>query len=498
MGVHIGEHSTTISSAAATTDGRATARRRAWFSEAWKPTRREDDYRITRLEGEVPREIHGTLYRNGPSQRVLPAAGYEALHLFDGDGLVHAFRFDDGAVHYRGRFVENDCARFEQSEGRFCLDGFQTRADARTDKFLYRVQPNTNVVFHGNKLMALVENAFPFEMDARTLDSIGENDFGGKRLGMSVSAHPKIDGRTGQMVIHGYQPFEPYVQLYVVEADGTCSLAENVDAPFPGMMHDVAITENYVILILPPAVIDGQALVSGEKTFQEAMSWQPERGLLFGVRRREAGAPVKWLRAPSVGFIFHPGNAYEKDGKIVFDACTYSDGQKLLWSTLPSWSSGGAWAGGWNAKPFLYEIDLATDHVSERQLDDRGAEFPRLDDRLVGYENRYGYAVRMPRDAGGTDEPWSVIVKYDRRGGRSVAHDFGEGQFPGEPVFVARSERAAEDDGFVLTTVYDGPSGGSYLAVLDARDMSAAPLAKCNLEHHIPMGFHGNFAPGLI
>ena len=501
MDVQIGEQTAKTRGRAATVtsgDGAAAARRRAWLTEAWKPTRREDAYRMSRVEGEVPREIHGTLYRNGPSQRVLPSAGYGALHLFDGDGLVHAFRIDDGEVHYRGRFVENDCARFEQSDGRFCLDGFQTRADARTDKFLYRIQPNTNVVFHGNKLMALVENAFPFEMDARTLESIGENDFGGKRLGMAVSAHPKIDGRTGQMVIHGYQPFEPYVQLYAVEPDGRCSLAENVDAPFPGMMHDLAITENYVIFVLPPAVIDGEALVSGEKTFQECMSWQPERGLLFGVRRREAGSPVTWLRAPSVGFIFHPGNAYEKDGKIFFDACTYTDGQTFLWSTLPNWRSGKAWQGAWGAKPFLYEIDLAAGKVSERQLDDRGAEFPRLDDRLVGYENRYGYAVRMPKEPNGDDEPWNVVVKYDRHGGRSVAHDFGEGQFPGEAVFVPRSSSAAEDDGFVLTTVYDGPNDGTYLAILDARDMAGRPLAKCHLEHRIPMGFHGNFAPGLV
>ena len=500
MGVHIGEQATirsTPSTAGARGDA-AAAQRRAWFTDAWKPTLREDAYRVSRIEGQVPREIHGTLYRNGPSQRILPKAGYQALHLFDGDGLVHAFRIDDGEVHYRGRFVENDCARFEQETGVYSLDGFQTRADAKTDKFLYRVQPNTNVVFHGNKLMALVENAFPFEMNASTLDSIGEHDFGGKRIGMSVSAHPKIDGKTGQMVIHGYQPFEPYVQLYVVEPDGTCSLAENVDAPFPGMMHDLAITENYVVFILPPAVIDGPTLISGEKTFQEGMTWEPERGLLFGVRRREAGAPVRWLRAPTTGFVFHPGNAYERDGKIVLDACMYQDGAKLLFDTISQWRSGKPFGeGSWQARPFLYEIDVDAGTVKERQLDDRGCEFPRIDDRLVGHENRYGYAIRMPRDAGGNDQPWTTIVKYDRRGGSSVAHDFGDGQFPGEPVFVARSANAEEDDGFVLTTVYDGPSESSYLAILDARNLAAAPLAKCHLEHRIPMGFHGNFAPGI-
>lgn len=498
-----GETSSTTSTRhagdAATQHASASANQRAaWFKQAWCPIDRQDAYVIKQIEGEVPREIHGTLYRNGPSQRILPPQGYDALHLFDGDALVHAFRFENGAVHYRGRFVENECYALEQAAGRFCMDGFQTRAAKKTDKVLYRVQPNTNVIFHGGKLMALVENAFPFEIDARTLAPIGENDFGGRRLGMSVSAHPKIDGRTGQMLIHGYQPFDPYVQLYVVEPDGTCSLAENVDAPFAGMMHDVAITENWVVLILPPAVVDGAGLVSGNKTFQECMTWEPERGLLFGIRRREAGSPVRWLRAPTPGFIFHPGNAYEESGRLLFDACTYVRGDNLLMDSLANWRSGRAWEGEWGARPFLYEIDPVAGSVRERQLDDRGAEFPRLDDRLVGYKNRFGYAVRLARDERGADQPWTTIVKYDRDGGRSVAHDFGEGQFPSEPVFVSRTESAEEDDGFVLCVVYDGPRNGSYVAVLDARNLAGPALAKCHLAYRIPMGFHGNFAPGLL
>src|SRR5512139_1263753 len=374
MATQIGEASSTTTARraerATSTPAAVSATQRAeWFKHAWRPTDRQDAYVMRRVEGEVPREIHGTLYRNGPSQRILPPQGYEALHLFDGDALVHAFRFDDGVVHYRGRFVENECYAIEQAAGRFCMDGFQTHAAEKTDKVLYRVQPNTNVVFHGGKLMALVENAFPFEIDARTLAPLGENDFGGRRLGMSVSAHPKIDGRTGQMLIHGYQPFEPYVQLYVVERDGRCSLAENVDAPFPGMMHDVAITENWAVLILPPAVVDGASLVSGAKPFQECMTWEPERGLLFGIRRREAGSPTRWLRAPTEGFIFHPGNAYEENGNILFDACTYVRGDNLLKDSLARWRSGRAWEGEWGARPFLYEIDPVEGRVRERQLD---------------------------------------------------------------------------------------------------------------------------------
>lgn len=465
---------------------------REFWASAWRPTTAQGSFELTDIQGEVPREIHGTFFRNGPSQQVLPAEGHRALHLFDGDGMVHAFRFDNGRVHFDSRTVEHPSTLRERAEGRFCMDTIGVRVPDPVDPF--RVQPNTNVVFHGGKLMAMVENAYPFEIDRRTLGPVGVNDFQGKMLGMSTTAHPKIDGRTGQMIIHGYQPFEPYLQYYVIEPDGSCSVAEAVDAPYAVMAHDIAITENYAIFIWGAIHFDGMPLLNGGG-FNDAISWRPDLGLRFGVRRREAGAKTQWFTAPSPGYIFHPGNAYEQDGKIVMDACTYRDGGALI-ETLSTIRDGRG-VPGFSAVPFLYELDLATGVCSERQLSDRGAEFPRLDDRLVGYRNRYGYAA-VDRDASGSMEgTWATIARYDRQGGRNESHDFGKWQWPSEPVFVPRSADAAEDDGFVLTVVYDGVRDGSYLAVLDARNLAGKPLATCRLPHRIPMGFHGNFAAGI-
>ena len=464
-----------------------------FWANAWRPSTTEGSYEVTRIEGEVPRELHGTLYRNGPSQQVLPAEGYRALHLFDGDGLVHGFRFDNGRVHTTSRVVEHPTTLRERAEGRFCMDTIGVRVENPVDPF--RVQPNTNVVHHAGKLLALVENSYPFEIDARTLGPIGVNDMQGKMLGMSTSAHPKIDARTGQMILHGYQPFDPYLQYYQIEKDGVCSLAEAIDAPYAVMAHDMAITENYAIFLWGAIHFDGMAIMNGGG-FKDAISWRPDLGLRFGVRRREAGAATQWFTAPSPGYIFHPGNAYEQDGKIVMDCCTYRDGGKLL-QTLDT-ARDGRVAPGFAAVPFLYELDLATGQCSERQLSDRGSEFPRIDDRLVGYRNRYGYAA-VDRDASGDIAgTWATLARYDRQGGANVEHDFGKWQWPSEPVFVPRTEGSAEDDGFILCTVYDGVSDASYLAVLDAANLDAKPLAKCHLEHRIPMGFHGNFASGVV
>ncbi|MFQ5974598.1 MAG: carotenoid oxygenase family protein, partial [Alphaproteobacteria bacterium] len=242
-----------------------------------------------------------------------------------------------------------------------------------------------------------------------------------------------------------------------------------------------------------PVTIDADILAR-RLVFADALKWEPEKGLKFGIRRRAPDSEVRWFQVPTPGYIFHPGNAYEEGGKIVMDACTYVNGGAML-DSLRTWRRGivkPAWA-----RPFLYEFDLESGRCKERLLDDRGAEFPRLDDRLIGYKNRYGYAVMNRTVADEAEEIWSTVVKYDRAGGGAVIHDYGPWQWPSEPVFVPRSVDAAEDDGFVLNVVYDGKTDRSYLAVLDARNLAGEPLARAHLPHHVPVGFHGNFVAGL-
>ena len=459
------------------------------LASIFRPNPNEADYAITTIEGEIPRDLNGTLFRNGPNQKIPPSAGAGALHVFDGDALVHAIRFEDGKAHHLSRFARTE--GFEAAEnGGIYRGGINVPAESPADESPSSYQPNTNIVFHGGRLLALVEVAPPFEMDAATLASKGTWDLDGRMLGLSTTAHPKIDGRTGQMLIHGYQPIEPYVQLYVVEPDGTVSLAEAVEAPWPSMMHDFAITENYVIFPLGSVHFDLEPMLDG-RGFGEAVKGV-DRNMKFGVRRREPGSPTTWIDVPSTGFMFHPGNAYEKDGKIIMDACTYENAQGLLDELRILRSGTTESAGGFAAHPYLYEIDPEAGTCGERKLAETTAEFPRLDDRLVGYENQYGYAATAePGDGSGS--LFRRITKYDRKNGTSVHRDTRDGQWVGEPVFVPRALDAAEDDGFLLNLVYDANTDRTAVDVLDARSIDSAPLARLWLRERIALGFHGNF-----
>ncbi len=460
------------------------------FASVLRPNPVESDYAISKVEGEIPRELNGTLYRNGPNQKVAPAGGAAGLHLFDGDGLIHAFRFEDGRASYRGRFARTDSFLREQQEGVY-LGGLNLPSEREIESPPPSASANTNVVPHAGRLFALVENAPPFEMDPSTLESKGFWDYDGRMLGSATTAHPKIDGRTGQMWIHGYQPVEPYIQLYCVEPDGSVSLAEAHDAPWPSMMHDFAITENYVIFPVGSMHFDLGPLAEGGR-FADAVKGRDDRPQQFGIRSREPGSSVQWFEAPSVGFMFHPGNAYERDGRIFMDACTYEDPQGLLDSLVEIRAGGDS--GGFAAHPYLYEFDLASGACKETKLSDISAEFPRIDDRLVGHENRWGYAATAePRE--GADGLFQRITKYDRTGGPSVNREPVAGRWVGEPIFVPRAADAEEDDGFVLNLVHDANEDRSAIEVLDARAIDAEPLARLWLDERVPLGFHGNWMP---
>src|SRR6266516_4022656 len=113
--------------------------------------REEHAYRAE-VEGKLPVELRGTLYRNGPG--LFDRGGLRKRNLLDGDGMVQAFRFDDGGVHYRNRFVRT--AKF-WGAGRI-------KSQAGVTVYLWR-----------DRLYAFDEMGLPWELDPATLDTVGES-----------------------------------------------------------------------------------------------------------------------------------------------------------------------------------------------------------------------------------------------------------------------------------------------------------------------------------
>jgi carotenoid cleavage dioxygenase len=204
--------------------------------------------------------------------------------------------------------------------------------------------------------------------------------------------------------------------------------------------------------------------------------WDDDYGARFGVLRRDD--PFGQLRWFDINpcYVFHVANAYDSaDGKsVVVQGVRYPE----LWRDN----------GGFGASGVLWEwtLNLENGTVSERQLDDRAVEFPRIDDRLAGLPARYAVSVG---DAS--------LVRYDLQTGSAVEHRFdadGTPGGPGEAVFVpSPTGPAGESNGWYIAYVYDPAGDSSDLVILDAADFGGEPVAQIRLPRRVLYGFHGNW-----
>jgi carotenoid cleavage dioxygenase len=432
--------------------------------------------------GEIPRDLNGTFFRAGPNPAFEPEGRY---HWFDGDGMVHAIKIEDGRASYRNRWVESDGLKEERKAGKPLYRGILNMAGGEAPAI--KVTGNTNIVVHAGKLLALVESSLPTEMVPCTLATVGLYDFGGK-LGTAMTAHPKMDPETGEMLFFGYAPFPPFLTYHVADKHGVLTRSEVIDVAWPSMMHDFAITKDYVIFMLCPVVFSFENMMKGGSIF----SWEPERGAKLGIMPRTGGnADVRWFDIDPC-FVFHPMNAYAENGVVTLDVARY---EQLLFMDQTAARDPG-WRDKNVARLHRWTIDLAKGTVRSTALDDGDGEFPRVDERLLGRKHRYGYmALTGPEGCPSGVPVWTSIRKFDLERGTSETRNFGAGNGVGEPLFVPRRPDAAEDDGYVLVLNYDQARDASSFFVLDARNLTGEPLAEIRVPHRVPYGFHGNWVP---
>jgi carotenoid cleavage dioxygenase len=404
------------------------------------------------VDGAIPTDLDGWYLRNGPNPRQATA------HWFTGDGMIHGVRIEDGqAKWYRNRWVRTDS---------FTKDFPVYNADGTRN--LRSSVANTHVVNHAGKTLALVESSLPYEI-TNDLETVGAYDFGGKLVD-SMTAHPKICPTTGEMHFFGYgNIFEPHVSYHRADAAGELVINRPLDVKALTMMHDFAMTANHVVFMDLPVVFDINIAVAG--TGDMPYRWDDSYGARLGVLRRDDPfGEVRWFDIDPC-YVFHVANAHDTadGGGIVVQAARYPE----LWREKGDFDA--------EARLWSWTIDLTSGAVSERQLDDRAVEFPRIDDRRAGLPARYAVSV----GANG----W---VRNDLRTGSAVVHDLGTGG-PGEAVFVPASGVPDEDSGWYLGYVYDPARDGSDLVILDASDFAGEPVARIKLPTRVPYGFHGNW-----
>ena len=109
---------------------------------------------------------------------------------------------------------------------------------------------STDVILHrGTALTSFWMCGDMYRLDPYSAQTLGKEDFNGAFLyHLGVSAHPKVDAKTGELLFFNYSKEAPYMKYGVVDENN--DLVHYVDVPLPGprLPHDMAFTENYVIL----------------------------------------------------------------------------------------------------------------------------------------------------------------------------------------------------------------------------------------------------------
>lgn len=460
------------------------------------------------IKGTIPRDLHGSFYRNGPN----PAQRVGNLyHWFFGDGMIHCFHFSRGNVTYRNAWVRTPTFILERRAGQNLFVGRRASLLAKAQllgkeilsliaDFMLRgnidtytrltSKANRAILIFRDHIYALGESSPPLRLSGTSLETEGFEDFGNK-FNAPFTAHPKLDPQSGYLYVFGYRVFgKPRLEYYVINPTGRLIKRTPIEIPYAAIVHDFAITRNYALLPVFPAVSSGRARTRGR-----IAEWEKDKpALLYLLHRSGERATVRTLELPK-GFAYHYVNAYEDGEAIYLDALFY-DKIPLIGSDpeireeLFLRKNVGAFS--------RFRIDLKAEKVEKQDLWQEGlAEFPVIDNRLTGEKYEHAYAAFRRPECTNTEGIFDSHVSLHIQKGklRAEVTPLPPGHFGGEPVFVPTG-KPGQNQGYLLNIIYDSTSNHSYLAIFDAARPERRAVCEVHLPHRIPYGFHGAWRPG--
>lgn len=438
-----------------------------WLQGNFAPVMKEVDATDLVIRGALPPELRGTYVKNGSNP-----PNSDSPHWFFGDGMVHGLNLGDGKANwYRNRWVQTQPHQAGAKFGEGAPGGEGN-------------QSNVSALWHGGRLLTSGEVGFPYQLNPADLSTTGVLDFAGVLTG-SFTAHPKIDPVTGRMHAFGYGFTDPFLQYYIIEPDGTMSLREPVSIPRSTMIHDFQITETDVIFWDMPIVFDldlAIAYINDPTNNAMPYQWKPEFGSRIGIMPLTGGAAqIKWYDIEPC-YVFHSVNAFRRGDEVVVDVCRLS-------SVFAEGKLGG------DASLRRWTINTATGKVTDDVITtDNPGDLPGRDLRRVGREHRYGYLTGT-RENPNTVE-LGALIKHDYTDNSRVIWEPGPTRHATEPYFVpGDATDLADDAGWLLSFVHDDATDETVLAVLDATDVGAGPVAEVVMPQRVPYGFHATWIP---
>jgi all-trans-8'-apo-beta-carotenal 15,15'-oxygenase len=447
------------------------------------------------VEGKLPAELRGRFYRNGPANFERGNERYQ--HWFDGDGMVQQFTFTGSAVSHRGRLVRTSKLKAEQAAGKFLVPAFGTgiKPELRITGPDSMNTANTNAIEHAGRVLAMWEGGSAHDLDPATLETRGVVTWKEGWEQMPFSAHPKLDPQ-GNLWNFG----NAGNALFVYQIDPRGKLVNTQMAKLPidrktagGMSHDMAITDRFIIVPIPPVTLHFDLMAQG-KTGADVMRIHKSEALRIWVAPKDDVSKAMIFELPHE-MVFHVGNAYERTGmygaEIVLNYVGSREDNFLAGAAVAIMR--GEHAPGGRARMRTVTLNLSTNKATVTSFEDLPEEFPRLDPRFIGVKARYLVTPASWGAVSATDTNFHGVQVRDVESGKSTRFDYGDNFTVEEHIVVARPGSARELDGWIIGSAFDAKSQRTCVSVFDAANINNGPIARAWLPYWLPLGFHGNF-----
>lgn len=459
-----------------------------YLNGAWTPQHEEvDAVDLEVIEGAIPPEIDGVYLRNTENPVHQPLGRY---HPFDGDGMIHQVAFRDGRADYRNRFIRTRGFEAEQEAGGALWGGLaDSPALARRPGFgahgALKDSSSTDVVVHaGMGLSTFYQCGEGYRFDLLTLETLGVEAWVPID---GISAHPKVDEATGELLFFNYSKHPPFLHFGIVDADNRLTSYRPVPVPGPRLPHDMAFTERFAILNDMPMFWDAELL----KRDIHAVRLHEGLPSRFALVPR-AGGEMRWFEAAPT-YVLHWLNAFEDGDEVVLDGYFQKEPMPPPRADAPAgFGAMMAYLDAHSFRPHLHRwrFNLADGSTREEALDSRVLEFGTMDQRRAGRPYRWAYSTML--------EPgWFLFtgwVKHDLATGESREYRLPPGRFASEAPFVPRPGGTAEDDGWLVSFITDETLGTSECVLIDAARIEDGPICRVALPHKISSGTHACWA----
>ncbi len=466
-----------------------------YFSNGRCVEEEHSDLKLNVTKGEIPADLKGTLYHNGPGR--MEHFGVKYQHIFDGDGMITAFRFSEGEVMYSNRYVRTQEWQKEKEKGKFLYRGFGTnKPGGIKNNFLdmhFKNVANTSIVYHAGKLLALWEGGLPHLIDPKTLETIGRydydevlrNDFSfiDKKMSpeLPFSSHPKISYNRTLYNFGTAAGTKNRLLHYEITSSGKAKIAHITPLDNLNFTHDFILTEEgYKIFFLTPVQFDVFKTFLGLSSPAASMKTDPDAKIRILVLDPDY-KPVHLETESS--FIFHFINGYKSANEIIVDGLMLREWPGA--EAMTEFLSGDIE----EAEPFIptrFRLNLESKEVKKEIIVEYGMEFPAQHPNFRGKNYTYAWGVAAPLNNNNIPALLDGLIKLNLKDPSKSKYKSLKGYLPGEPFFVPRSGK--EDDGILILPMYNGDKQITEIHGYAAKDLDHIFTAE--LPHNLLLGFH--------